>query len=83
MAADVVLFDPAAIADHATFERPQQYATGVRGLFVNGMQAGRGRAALRRPRPPSAPSAFSNPQAGARRTGTWTLHKSTPSAGRR
>ena len=38
MAADVVLFDPVTIADHATFERPQQYATGVRDVFVNGVQ---------------------------------------------
>lgn len=34
--ADVVVFDPAKIADHATFERPQQYATGMRHVFVNG-----------------------------------------------
>lgn len=37
--ADVVLFDPATIADHSTFEKPQVYATGVRDVFVNGVQA--------------------------------------------
>ena len=36
MAADVVIFDPATIADHATFAKPMQYATGVRDVFVNG-----------------------------------------------
>jgi N-acyl-D-amino-acid deacylase len=36
--ADVVVFDPAAVSDHATYEEPQRYATGVRQVFVNGVQ---------------------------------------------
>ena len=36
--ADIVVFDPAAIADHATYAAPMQYATGVRDVFVNGVQ---------------------------------------------
>jgi N-acyl-D-aspartate/D-glutamate deacylase len=35
-AADLVVFDPAAIADTATFEAPHAYATGVAYVFVNG-----------------------------------------------
>ena len=36
--ADVVLFDPKSVTDHATFVKPQQLATGVTDLWVNGRQ---------------------------------------------
>ena len=41
-AADVVVFDPARIQDHATFDKPHQYATGVSDVLVGGTAVLRG-----------------------------------------
>ncbi|MES2151869.1 MAG: amidohydrolase family protein [Pseudomonadota bacterium] len=48
--ADVVVFDPASIEDHATFAKPHQLATGVRYVVVNGQLA------LREGEPTGAPT---------------------------
>jgi N-acyl-D-amino-acid deacylase len=37
MYADVVVFDPAAIIDKATYEKPHQLSVGVKDVFVNGV----------------------------------------------
>jgi N-acyl-D-amino-acid deacylase len=37
--ADVVVFDSATVQDHATYDHPQVFATGVSEVFVNGMEA--------------------------------------------
>lgn len=42
LAADVVVFDPSSIADHATFEQPFQYPIGFTAIIVNGMVTIRG-----------------------------------------
>jgi dihydroorotase/N-acyl-D-amino-acid deacylase len=56
-AADITVFDPATVADQATFEAPHQYPVGIRWVIVNGtvaldsagMTGSRGGRALRRP----------------------------------
>ena len=49
--ADLVLFDPDAIADTATFEDPARAAAGVRAVFVNGREVWSEGAAVASSRP--------------------------------
>lgn len=74
--ADVVVFDPATIADKATFEQPAQLATGVRDVIVNGGFA------LRDGRPTGAATGriirgrAALPGGGCRATAAdWTWHR--------
>jgi N-acyl-D-aspartate/D-glutamate deacylase len=36
--ADIVIFNPEKVQDHATFEEPHQFATGMQHVIVNGVQ---------------------------------------------
>jgi len=36
--ADIVLFDPKLVQDHATYDKPLQYATGISDVLANGVQ---------------------------------------------
>ena len=38
MKADILVFDPATIADQATFEKPHQLSTGIATMLVNGVE---------------------------------------------
>jgi N-acyl-D-amino-acid deacylase len=56
LAADIVVFDPATVADRATFEQPFQYPVGIAAVVVNGAVAlrqgerlGRGQGRVLRP----------------------------------
>jgi N-acyl-D-amino-acid deacylase len=37
MYADITVFDPNTVIDNSTFEQPQQLATGITHVFVNGV----------------------------------------------
>lgn len=64
MSADIAIFDPGAVRDHATYEKPTERSDGIRHVFVNGQLALRngvptgaqgGKAILRTGHMPSRP----------------------------
>jgi N-acyl-D-amino-acid deacylase len=76
--ADVVVFDPATIQDHASYERPQQLATGVDDVWVNGVRALRNGEATGAPsgRAVRGPAWTGAPGGGCRASaGEWTWSK--------
>jgi N-acyl-D-aspartate/D-glutamate deacylase len=79
MAADVVVFDPATVIDHATFESPMLPSQGIRTVIVNGQVSLRdgvptgeraGRALRRLSHMPSRPMSAPVSQTLARRAGS-------------
>jgi N-acyl-D-amino-acid deacylase len=79
MAADVTVFDPATVIDHATFDEPMLPSDGIRFVLVNGRPAlrdgqptgERGGQALRRsPHMPSRPMNHDEARTAARRVTT-------------
>ncbi len=81
MAADVVVFDPAAVIDHATFEAPTLQSEGIRAVVVNGQFALRdgrptgqraGQALQRTSHMPARPMSGGQTRAAARRATSAT-----------
>jgi hypothetical protein len=76
MAADVAVFDPRTVVDHATFEEPMRPSEGIRFVLINGQIAVRdakptgeqaGRALFRSDRMPARPMTPDGPRSIARR----------------
>ena len=91
MMADVTVFDPARVIDHATYEDPARLSEGIRHVFVNGMAALRdgvvtgaqaGRALIRRPHMPSR-RMISAPRQFSARDGSVTASLTQPAGSRR
>ena len=74
-----MVFDPTTVQDHATYEKPQQLATGVEDVWVNGVR--RAARTVRRRAPPSGRAvrgrAWSGAPGGGCRAsaGDWTWSK--------
>ena len=70
--ADVVIFDPATVQDHATYEKPHQLSTGVDDVWVNGVQALKAGVAT------GAPSGTVCPRTCLDRRAGWWLSRLEP-----